>query len=97
MPSDRTLLDAEAVAGLAAGLPAWTCDGSRLSREFVFADFNGAFAFMTRVAVVAEELGHHPDWSNSWNTVAMTVTTHSAGGLTGLDVAFVGAVDDLLR
>ena len=93
--ADRTLLDPEERADLAARLPEWVLEGEHLRRTFTFADFAAAFAFMTQVAGIAEELQHHPDWSNSWNRVDVAVTTHSAGGLTRLDVAFAEAVDRL--
>ena len=93
--ADRTLLDPEERADLAARLPEWVLEGEHLHRTFTFADFAAAFAFMTQVAGIAEELQHHPDWSNSWNRVDVAVTTHSAGGQTRLDVAFAEAVDRL--
>jgi|TARA_Y100000782_G_scaffold70782_1_gene76533 4a-hydroxytetrahydrobiopterin dehydratase len=95
LAGDRTLLTSGERAALAARLPAWGFDGDHLRRTFRFADFAEAWAFMGRVAAVAEALQHHPDWSNSWNQVEIAVTTHSAGGLTRLDVAFVEAVDAL--
>ncbi len=94
--ADRTLLDPEERADLAVRLPDWVLEGEHLRRTFMFADFAAAFAFMTQVAAIAEELQHHPDWSNSWNRVDVAVTTHSAGGPTRLDVAFAEAVDRLL-
>ena len=54
----------------------------RLHRQFEFADFNEAFGFMTRVALVADKLDHHPDWSNSWNKVTIDISSHAAGGIT---------------
>ena len=95
LPVDRTLLTPGERASLAARLPAWEIDGDHLRRTFGFVDFSEAWAFMGRVAVVAEALQHHPDWSNSWNQVEIAVTTHSAGGLTGLDVTFAEAMDGL--
>ena len=92
---DRTPLTSDERSGLADRLPGWTADGEVLRRSFEFADFAEAWAFMGRVAEIAEDLQHHPDWSNSWNRVDMAVTTHSAGCLTRLDVAFVEAVDAL--
>ena len=67
------------------GLPYWDYDDARdaISRSFVFADFNEAFGFMTRVALMAEKADHHPEWSNVWNRVEITLTTHDAGGLSG--------------
>lgn len=79
------LTDAELAAAL-AGLPGWTEVDGRLCAEFRFADFAAAFAFMTAVAAEAEALDHHPDWSNSWNTVTVALRTHDVGALTGLDV-----------
>ena len=93
---DRTLLPRDQVAALDQRLPGWDCDGISLSRVVEFTDFAEAFAFMVRVAAVAEDLDHHPDWSNSWNRVPLAVTSHSAGGLTGRDVEFAQRVDQLV-
>jgi len=78
------LSSAEADSRLSA-LAGWTRRGETLHRTFTFRDFSEAFAFMARVALEAEKLGHHPDWSNAWNRVAVDLTTHDAGGLTELD------------
>jgi len=85
---DRTLLTPGQRSDLTARLPGWEIEGDHLRRTFTFADFAGAWTFMGSVAAIAESLQHHPDWSNSWNRVEIAVTTHSAGGLTHLDVAF---------
>ena len=76
----------------------WDYDEARdaLTRSFLFADFSEAFAFMTRVALLAEKFDHHPEWSNVWNRVDMLLTTHDAGGLSRRDVAMAEAVDHLL-
>jgi 4a-hydroxytetrahydrobiopterin dehydratase len=75
----------------------WVEADGRLTREFEFADFSEAFAFMTRVALLAEAQGHHPDWSNSWNRVTIVFTTHDAGNVvTDADRSMAAAVDDLL-
>ena len=66
--------------------PGWERSGDRLRRELRFADFGAAFGFMTRLALVAEKLDHHPEWSNVWNRVDITLTTHDAGGLTEKDI-----------
>ena len=63
-----------------------------LGRTFVFKDFKSAFQFMTLCANFAEKLGHHPDWSNSWNTVSVRLSTHSMGGLTDLDITMAHAM-----
>jgi len=73
---------------LLATLPDWRHDAARdaISREFVFADFTQAFAFMTQIALLAEKHDHHPEWSNVYNRVAVTLTTHDARGLTQRDI-----------
>ena len=68
-------------------------DGTSLSKLYTFADFSEAFGFMTRVAMKAEQLNHHPEWNNVWNKVEVTLTTHDAGGLTDLDFALAHAMD----
>jgi 4a-hydroxytetrahydrobiopterin dehydratase len=67
--------------------------GDAITRTFVFADFSEAFGFMTRCALAAESLGHHPDWSNSYKTVTVKLTTHDAGGLTAKDFELAGQMD----
>ncbi len=91
----ETVLDDDALATALAGLPAWTMRDGALHRELVFADFNEAFGFMTRVALVAERLDHHPDWSNSWNRVVVDIVSHAAAGITPKCVALAEAVDRL--
>ena len=72
----------------------WSRVNGALERTFEFADFAEAFAFMTRVAMLAERHDHHPDWSNSWNRVTIRLTTHSAGGtVTDKDEALARAID----
>ena len=75
--------------------PGWDVVDGKLHRELVFADFAEAFAFMTRVAELAERADHHPDWSNSWNTVTIDLTSHDVGGLTDRDVALAAAINEL--
>ena len=82
-------LDQSAVDALPQTLPAWRYDAQRggtITREFKFADFTQAFGFMTQVALAAEKHDHHPEWSNVYNRVTMTWTTHDAKGLSGKDV-----------
>lgn len=66
-------------------LPGWSIQNGNLHRAFEFRDFAQAFAFMTEVALAAEKMDHHPDWSNAWNKVVIDLCTHSAGGLTPND------------
>lgn len=79
-------------------LDEWDFDDGRdaLTRQFVFADFSQAFAFMTRVALLAEVKDHHPEWSNVYNRVDILLTTHDAGGLSQRDVDMAVAIDALL-
>jgi 4a-hydroxytetrahydrobiopterin dehydratase len=81
-----------------AAIPDWTYDESRdaIARRVTFADFNQAFGFMTRVALIAEKADHHPEWSNVWNRVDIVLTTHDAGGLSQRDIAMAQAIDALL-
>ena len=65
-----------------------------IEKTFVFADFNAAFAWMSRVAMMAEKLDHHPEWSNVYKTVKVTLTTHDAGGLSDLDVKMARFMDN---
>jgi 4a-hydroxytetrahydrobiopterin dehydratase len=77
-------------------LPDWTLEQQKLYRKCVFKDFNSAFGFMTRVALVAEAMDHHPEWSNVWNRVEIYLTTHDAGGLSDLDFQLAARIDGLL-
>lgn len=76
----------------------WDYDETRdgIVRQFLFGDFSEAFAFMTRVALLAEVQDHHPEWSNVWNRVDIVLTTHDAGGLSARDVKMAKAIDALL-
>ena len=93
-----TRLTAAEAAALASSLPGWslTTGDKAIRREFRFRDFNEAWGFMNRVALLAEKQDHHPDWSNVWNTVRITLTTHDAGGLTDKDRTLARAIDALL-
>jgi 4a-hydroxytetrahydrobiopterin dehydratase len=77
-------------------LPGWAIKSGNLHRTFEFADFNEAFGFMTRAALVAEAMGHHPDWSNVWNKVDVKLSTHSIGGLSNLDFLLAAKMQKLL-
>ena len=92
----RGKLNEQQVANAVAKLPGWTVKKGALQREFVFKDFSVAFAFMTRVALAAEAMNHHPDWSNSWNKVSISLITHSAGGLTANDVELATKIQQIV-
>ena len=76
--------------------PDWEVVDGRLHRDLEFADFADAFSFMTRVAFVAEKLDHHPEWSNVYNRVSVTLTTHDAKGVTERDIALASFMDQLV-
>jgi 4a-hydroxytetrahydrobiopterin dehydratase len=91
----REKLERAAVDGALQELDGWTLDvgGKSISRKFDFRNFSEAFGFMTRAALAAEKLGHHPDWSNVYKTVNVTLSTHDAGGLTELDFDLARRMD----
>jgi 4a-hydroxytetrahydrobiopterin dehydratase len=88
------LTDAERTAAL-AGLAGWSLVEGReaISKTFPFADVNAAFGFMSRCALKAEAMNHHPEWFNVWNRVEVTLATHDAGGLTALDIELARFMD----
>lgn len=92
-------LDQDQLRERLAGRPGWKLsdDGLAITRQFKFADFQQAFAFMTRVALAAERADHHPEWSNVYNRVEMRLTTHDAGGLTERDFALAAVADAAAR
>jgi 4a-hydroxytetrahydrobiopterin dehydratase len=82
-----------------AGLDGWTSVDGRdaITKVFTFADFQEAFAFMTRAALFAERMNHHPEWSNVYRTVTVTLSTHDADGLTERDIELAEAMDRFAR
>jgi 4a-hydroxytetrahydrobiopterin dehydratase len=88
------LTDAE-VSGRLGALPGWSLKGGKLHKAFAFKDFAEAWGFMSAVALVAETMGHHPEWSNVWNRVTVDLTTHDAGGITALDFELAGRMETL--
>jgi len=87
---DRAALDPVLARG-------WALDAERdaITRVYTFDDFVTAFGWMTRAAILAEKMNHHPEWSNVYRTVTVTLTTHDAGGLSGLDIALADRLDAL--
>ncbi len=92
MGADDLLSEAE-IADLLAAHPQWRRDGEVLRRSYEFADFRSAFGFMAHVALIAERLFHHPEWSNVYNKVELAVTSHDVGGLSARDRDFIERVD----
>lgn len=92
---ERRKLDRRVAEAALKELDGWSLaeDGGSISRSFGFRNFSEAFGFMTRVALAAEKMDHHPDWSNVYKTVDIALSTHDAGGLTTLDVALAKAIE----
>ncbi len=90
------LLSSQEREQLGSTLHHWQVTGDRLKRQFQFKDFSEAFAFMTRVALLAETMQHHPNWSNVYNRVTIELTTHDLGGLSELDAGLAQSIDALL-
>src|SRR5436305_12864201 len=93
----RDKLTGDARKSALAKLSGWSevKDRDAITKKFVFKDFNEAFGFMTRAALVAEKMDHHPEWFNVYKTVDVTLSTHDAGGLTELDAKLAGVMDRL--
>lgn len=93
----EALSEAERTDALEA-LDEWDYEEGRdaISRTITFADFSEAFAFMARVALLAEKMDHHPEWSNVWNRVEILLTTHDAGGLSTRDIVMAEAIDAMV-
>jgi 4a-hydroxytetrahydrobiopterin dehydratase len=92
----KKLADA-AIEKALAKLSGWSLRDGKLHKQFKFDDFVHAFGFMTRVALVAEAMNHHPEWSNVWNRVEVDLTTHDAKGITELDVTLAGKMNELAK
>ena len=93
----RSKLDETARKAALTQLPDWHLAEGRdaIQKTFKFKDFNAAFGFMTRAALVAEQMNHHPEWFNVWSRVDVTLATHDAGGLTELDIKLAQAMDKI--
>jgi 4a-hydroxytetrahydrobiopterin dehydratase len=93
----RQRLDERARASALAELAGWRAVKGRdaIEKSFRFADFNAAWGFMTRVAMIAEKMDHHPEWSNVYNRVHIILSTHDAGGLTELDFVLARRIDEV--
>jgi 4a-hydroxytetrahydrobiopterin dehydratase len=90
-----TPLSSDAINAALADLPGWSIEGGKLHRQFQFASFVEAFGFMSSSALVAEAMGHHPEWFNVYNRVTVDLTTHDAGGITDKDLALARKMNEL--
>ncbi len=86
-------LTEEQIATALTDRPGWSVEAGKLHRELKFADFSEAFGFMSRVALAAEAMNHHPEWFNVYSTVRIDLTTHDAGGISELDFALAAKID----
>ncbi len=91
----KRLSDAEVAAGVDSLGGGWSVRGGKLHRDYEFASFVEAFGFMTRAAMEAERMNHHPEWFNVYNRLTVDLTTHDAGGITDADIRLARALDGL--
>lgn len=93
----KALSKSEVTEALSVKLKNWQFDGNCINRNFKFRTFVEAFSFMTAVALNAEKMGHHPDWSNVYNTVNIKLNTHDADGITKLDFELASNIDNIFN
>lgn len=93
----KALTNDKVVSFIALNLKKWTFEENTIKRDFKFKDFVEAFSFMTAIAFEAEKMDHHPDWSNSYNTVSIMLTTHTANGITQLDFDLADKIDNIYK
>ena len=86
-------MDEQDILTATAALDGWNVEAGKLAKSFRFSDFVAAFGFMSKVALVAEKMDHHPEWYNVYNTVKVELTTHDAGGITAKDFELAAAMD----
>jgi 4a-hydroxytetrahydrobiopterin dehydratase len=94
---ERRKLSEHDAAKLLAAVPGWSVEAAKLHRQLRFGSFVEAFGFMTRVALIAEKMDHHPDWSNVYSTVTIDLHTHDAGGITAFDFELAQRINALLE
>jgi 4a-hydroxytetrahydrobiopterin dehydratase len=93
MPA-RKLADDE-ISKLLSRMPGWRLAAGKLHKQFECKDFNAAFGNMTRVALIAEAMNHHPEWSNAWNKVVFDLVTHSVKGISDLDFVLAEKIEEI--
>lgn len=91
--SERRKLNPKEIAENISKLGGWTVENNKLHKRFQFESFVEAFGFMTRVALLAEAMNHHPEWSNVYNVVTIDLTTHDLGGITTFDFGLAKRID----
>lgn len=96
MPHRPRKLDDDAIEAALEALEGWSLQEGKLRRKFEFGDFCEAFGFMTRVALAAESMDHHPEWFNVYRTVRIDLSTHDAGGITRLDLDLAARINAIV-
>ncbi|HYI93976.1 MAG TPA: 4a-hydroxytetrahydrobiopterin dehydratase [Bryobacteraceae bacterium] len=91
----RQPMSPEDVSAAISSLPGWSLNSGKLFREYKFADFTHAFAFMAAVALAAEKMDHHPDWTNMYDRVTIHLWTHDAGGITKSDLQLAQQIEKI--
>ena len=94
MPERRKLDDSE-ISGRLPEIAGWSYEDGSLTRDFQFDNFVSAFGFMSSVALLAEKMDHHPNWSNVYNSVSIALNTHDAGGVTDFDFVLAGQINEV--
>jgi len=89
------LLNSKELSNLKNDLNQWKVSGTNLIRDFHFKNFIEAFAFITKIAIIAESMGHHPDWSNSYSSVKIKLTSHDLGGISKYDIELAHKINDI--
>ena len=97
MDKSKDKMTDKEVAGRLGELGGWKLRSGQLHKEFQFADFSEAFGFMSRVALLAEKQNHHPEWTNVYDRVAVSLSSHDVGGISGRDFKLASAIDALLK
>jgi 4a-hydroxytetrahydrobiopterin dehydratase len=95
--ANRTKLNDEEIGTRLRNINGWTVTGRSLHKEFTFSTFVDAFSFMTKGALAAEAMNHHPDWSNVYNRVTVNLSTHDAGGISDLDFTLAAKLDAFVK
>tara|TARA_B100000965_G_scaffold374417_1_gene365688 strand:+ start:672 stop:959 length:288 start_codon:yes stop_codon:yes gene_type:complete len=92
-----SLIDENQLTSFIEKNPSWTIYNECIKKEFKFDNFVNAFGFMSKVALLAERMGHHPDWQNTYNKVTIELTTHDKGGITNKDIELAESIDLLIN
>lgn len=95
MSTSKEPLSSDELEAALGQLTSWTLEAGKLHRQLKFRDFVDAFGFMSKVAILAESMNHHPEWSNVYNTVTIDLSTHEVGGISGLDTELAKRIDDV--